>query len=60
MREGCGDSKEFAFCERFTLASPRYNPMTYAFLCMYSINMIPSLWYHIPLHRSVNNTEMIS
>jgi len=20
--EGCGDSKEFAFCERFTLASP--------------------------------------
>jgi hypothetical protein len=23
MREGYGDSKEFAFCERFTLASPR-------------------------------------
>ena len=23
-REGCGDSKEFAFCERFTLASPLY------------------------------------
>ncbi len=22
MGEGCGDSKEFAFCERFTLASP--------------------------------------
>ena len=22
MREGYGDSKEFAFCERFTLASP--------------------------------------
>jgi hypothetical protein len=21
--EGCGDSKEFAFCERFTLASPQ-------------------------------------
>ena len=23
MGEGCGDSKEFAFCERFTLASPQ-------------------------------------